>query len=284
VHRLILFDLSISNGLAPFPLQMIIQPDPTSNEFITISQTSHSWMSGQIARAWGNEIFSSFSPFEQICYAAEQHDIGFLSWEANPVLNEFTGLPFTFEDLPEAIHFEIWRTGISQLKPVCYYAALVVSLHFCNLCRRFYKASSGQSEASNFLEEQGAFQEEALKALRDDSLLGSAVKTDVLAYHCDLVGSWDFFSLQLCRGKADKFIVPQVPVLEKERVDIELRKTEHEQNIWEVSPWPFNAKTLNVFCEGRVLSQKFDDGEKMKRALQTGNRKTVCFTLCRSPD
>jgi len=80
---------------------MIIPPDQPHDRTITISQTSHSWISGQLARAWSNESFAGFKPFEPICYAAEQHDIGFLSWENQPTLNLETGLPFTFEQLPE---------------------------------------------------------------------------------------------------------------------------------------------------------------------------------------
>ena len=260
---------------------MIIRPDLSTDQFITISQTSHSWISGQIARAWGNEIFSGFSPFEQMCYAAEQHDIGFLRWEDDPVLNASTGLPYTFEDLPAKVHFEIWRTGISQLRLACHYASLVVSLHFCNLCERFHSQSAGrsQSEAGRFLEEQRAFQEAARKFLRDDPFLKNALDDDVLAYHRDLIGSWDFFSLQLCRGCAQEFTLPQVPIWGNKKVDVVLREADSAENIWEVAPWPFNVETLNVVCEGRLLREKFVDGEKMRLAFRNTDRKTVCFNL-----
>src|SRR5271165_6977306 len=94
---------------------MIIPPAQPGHRTITISQTSHSWISGQLARAWGNDNFTLFEPFEQMCYAAEQHDIGFLDWESQPTLNVDTGLPYTFDELPESIHFEIWHKGIFQL-------------------------------------------------------------------------------------------------------------------------------------------------------------------------
>src|SRR6516225_4016970 len=117
---------------------MIIPPNQPPDRTITISQTSHSWVSGQLARAWGNDRFARFEPYEQICYAAEQHDIGFLDWESQPTLNARTGLPYTFEELLELLLLEICPSGINQLLLVCYYASLVVNLHFCNLCKLFH--------------------------------------------------------------------------------------------------------------------------------------------------
>src|SRR6266478_5788418 len=154
------------------PRQMIIQPEKAPNQFLAISQTAHSWISGQLARAWGNKDFSGFQPFEQMCYAAEQHDIGFLRWENAPTLNQTTGMPYTFEELPEQDHFEIWRTGIFQLRPVCLYASLVVSLHFCNLCERFHRRQKArdQFESDAFLTEQREYQEVARGLLQGDPL------------------------------------------------------------------------------------------------------------------
>jgi hypothetical protein len=136
---------------------MIIQPQ-RAHCHLAISQPAHSWVSGQLALSWGNEVFSGFQAFEQICYAAEQHDVGFLQWETAPTLNQATGLPHTLDDLPEQVHFEIWRTGIFQLRAVCPYASLVVSLHFCNLCERFHSrpADRDQSLPGAFLKEQRA--------------------------------------------------------------------------------------------------------------------------------
>jgi uncharacterized protein DUF3891 len=102
---------------------MILQDgDP----IVAISQPSHSWLSGQLARAWGNQQFHRFEPFEPICLAAEQHDVGFLQWEREPVLDPETGLPYNFDSLPEPMHFDLWAGGISQLRPVCWYSALIL--------------------------------------------------------------------------------------------------------------------------------------------------------------
>src|ERR1700675_988463 len=155
---------------------MIIPPDQPHDRTITISQTSHSWISGQLARAWGNQSFAGFKPFEPICYAAEQHDIGFLNWENEPTLNAETGLPYTFDQLPESLHLDIWRTGIYQLRPVCSYASLIVSLHFSGLCERFHRRQndSPQCEARQFLGEQREYQQNTREMLKQDPFFEQA--------------------------------------------------------------------------------------------------------------
>lgn len=60
---------------------------------ICITQPHHAWLSGQLARVWGNEQFGQFVPKEEVYFAAEQHDIGWLGWEQKPTLNPKTGYP-----------------------------------------------------------------------------------------------------------------------------------------------------------------------------------------------
>jgi uncharacterized protein DUF3891 len=261
--------------------QMIIQPEQPSHQLLAIAQTAHSWISGQLARAWGNKVFSGFQPFEQMCLAAEQHDIGFLRWEDAPTLNKTTGMPYTFEELPEHDHFEIWRTGISQLRPVCLYASLVVSLHFCNLCERFHPRHNGQdrSESAAFLREQREYQEVARSLLQSDPLIGNALEEHVLAYHRDLIATWDLFSLQLCRGRSEEFKLPQVPMRGGGKVDILVRKKDTAENIWEVDPWPFNVESLTTICEGKLIGERFTELEAMRSAIQSADRVTLQYTF-----
>lgn len=260
---------------------MIIPPDQPHDRTITISQTSHSWISGQLARSWGNESFPGFEPFEPICYAAEQHDIGFLDWENRPTLNLETGLPYAFDELPESLHFEIWRTGIYQLRPVCLYASLIVSHHFSGLCERFHRQQSDsyRSEASQFLREQREFQGKAIETLRHDPLFEHAAVPEILAYHRDLIAVWDFLSLELCRGRCRKFKLPDVPLPGGKHVGLVLKQQSENKKVWEIDPWPFAVKSLTTLCEGRVLDQRFTDQTQMQEAFRNADRTTIQFIL-----
>jgi Protein of unknown function (DUF3891) len=63
---------------------MLLRKDGPS--VIAIPQPSHAWLSGQMARAWGHAHFTAPAPHEEVCLAAEQHDIGWQSWEEMPAL------------------------------------------------------------------------------------------------------------------------------------------------------------------------------------------------------
>ena len=39
-----------------------------NDDVIAIPQPSHSWLSGQLVRAWGNEAFARPAPFEEVCF------------------------------------------------------------------------------------------------------------------------------------------------------------------------------------------------------------------------
>jgi Protein of unknown function (DUF3891) len=260
---------------------MIIQPPQHSPHRLAISQPAHSWVSGQLARAWGNEVFSGFQPFEQICYAAEQHDVGFLQWEAAPTLNQATGLPHTFDDLPEQVHFEIWRTGIFQLRAVCPYASLIVSLHFCNLCERFHSRPGDRDHSGPgaFLKEQREYQQEVRNSLHTDPFLKKALENDVLVYHRDLIATWDYLSLELCRGRSNQFTVPEVPIWGKERAEIRVHNVDDLGNVWKVDPWPFNSRIFAAVCEARWVCPHFENANALRVALQNAERLSLQFVF-----
>ena len=96
---------------------------------MAIGQPSHAWISGQLARAWGNETFGPVAPWEEVCLAAEQHDIGMAAWDLHPTFNPESGLPYGFTEMPLAEHLECWRTGPPRLVRQSRLAALLCSLH-----------------------------------------------------------------------------------------------------------------------------------------------------------
>jgi hypothetical protein len=76
----------------------------TKAGLIVITQPAHSWLSGQLARAWGNDLFGAVEPAEEVALAAGLHDVGFLSWEESPTLNVKTGSPLSFISIEPERH------------------------------------------------------------------------------------------------------------------------------------------------------------------------------------
>src|SRR2546430_17152626 len=96
---------------------------------IAIGQPAHAWLSGQLARAWGNERFPAPEPREEVCLAAEQHDIGMAAWDAEPRPNPETGRPLSFMEMPTSVHLELLTRAPRLALAPGRYAALLVSLH-----------------------------------------------------------------------------------------------------------------------------------------------------------
>ncbi len=78
---------------------------------LLISQPAHAWVTGQMARQWGNEQFVTL--MEEVCLAAEQHDIGFRSWEEAPTWDRSPVCP-QFQDLRRE---RTWRFGHHSFGP-----------------------------------------------------------------------------------------------------------------------------------------------------------------------
>jgi hypothetical protein len=192
---------------------MIIQKGFEAHQVIAISQTAHAWVSGQLARQWGNERFPSCAPIEPLCYAAEQHDRGFLDWERQPTLNPKSGLPHTFENIPLSLYVELQKKSILELKAVSLYAALVTSLYFVRAVGKQSPVENHEDRQriAEFLQEQKALQRNLLGSLRKDPYLRSACSDRAIEYNQKLLAAWDQLSVQLCRNPASKFSVSDVP-------------------------------------------------------------------------
>src|SRR5581483_9426650 len=96
---------------------------------LAIGQPSHAWISAQLARAWGNAAFGDVHPYEEVCLAAEQHDIGMAGWDLEPSLNPQTQLPHSFIQMPLGVHIGLWGAAARRLLRQSRYAALLTSMH-----------------------------------------------------------------------------------------------------------------------------------------------------------
>lgn len=246
---------------------------------LAIGQPSHAWISGQLARAWGNERFGAVEPLEEVCLAAGQHDIGWTGWEVEPTLNPETGRPHSFMEMPLAVHLELWVDAPRRLLSQSRYAALLTSIHGARLYKRRDLDSSPPAEADairGFLAQQDELQRELIGSLRADPGTAPAVAPEVLARNSQLIWIWDYLSLALCLGwtAATARDVPSA----SEAVDVELVPGPRPGNL-SLEPWPLAAPVLTVRCEGRRLNDRFDDEESMRRAIRRAPWETLEIEL-----
>jgi len=236
---------------------------------VVIAQPAHAWVSGQLARAWGNARFGPVEPWEEVCLGAEQHDLGHSAWEAAPTLNPATGRPHSFLELPLAEHLRIWsaagRLALAQGR----YAALLVSLHGTGLYERRDLAALPPDQAAAvraFLERERGFQGDLLASLRRDRGYGASATDAALARNRRLIAAWDAMSLVLCHGRREPRTIGPVPTAEGETALV-LTPGPAAADPIVVSPWPFGRDAVELAFEGRRLPDTFASEEAMRAAL-----------------
>ena len=238
-------------------------------EVIAITQPAHAWLSGLMARDWGNEHFAAPAPRFDVCLAAGLHDIGWLGWEEATHFDPATGLPRVFADVPAEEHTVLWSRGVRHVNAYSTYAALLVSTHGDTIYEKTFDASTARPAAAAavraFLDEQHAFQRDAVARLRRDPRWLVPTSDDHLRGHKRLLAAVDTMSLNLCWGLAKRVVVADVPTSPTQTIAVALEPDGPTRV--RVDPWPFAVDSLPLAWEGRRLPGPVRDEGALAAAL-----------------
>jgi len=235
---------------------------------LAIGQLSHSWLAGQLARAWGNARFGEVEPREEITLGAEQHDIGWALFDLEPRLSETTGLPRSFLELTPQEHLGIWRDAPEQLLSQSLHAALVVSLHGRSLSELRARSAPEQAPLLQpHIDRERARQAALIARLGLSEAAIERVRRQMW--------TWDSISLALCHGWRP-FTARDVPSADG-LIDVELR--DRDEGTSTLEPWPFAAERLEVRCEARRLAARYENEAAMRLAFEGAELVTLTFRL-----
>jgi hypothetical protein len=218
---------------------------------VAVTQPAHAWLSGQLARAWGNERFGTVTPREAVCLAAEQHDVGMAEHDLAPTLDVDRGLPTSFTDVDLDTHLRLWTEGPARLRAQSRHAALLASMHGSAL----YARRAAEPSVADFLARRRAFEAE-LRATLEES-------DQQIARNQRLLWTWDGLSLALILDWAP-WTAPQVPAADGRAVALRL---EAREDVRTLDPWPFEAERVVVGTEGRLLVERFSEQERLRQAM-----------------
>jgi hypothetical protein len=235
---------------------------------LAIGQLSHAWLSGQLARAWGNEDFPAPDRREEIALGAEQHDIGWALFDLRPGLSAKSGLPRDFLELSAEEHLAIWTDAPDHLLSQSQHAALVVSLHGCSLSELRARGDPAHLQAlTSHIDAERARQSRLRASLGLTEQQTKRTQRQMWA--------WDGLSLALCSGW-DSFTARDVPTRDG-LTEIELHA--RDDGMFTLDPWPFSQPLLEVRCEARRLQSGYEDERVMQRALDVAQLVTLVFEL-----
>ena len=228
---------------------MLLRED--GDAVVCIGQPAHAWLSGQLARAWARD---PVEPWEEVCLAAEQHDVGMAEWDAAPELNRDTGLPHSFMEMPLATHLRLWSAASGRMLPQSRYAALLVSMHGTALYEK--RDLSKLSETDAYAVRAYISAQHELQQRLSDGLDAEQVRRNQR-----LIWIWDFLSLGLCLRWEGRSI---------EGLTL---------GDGTVAPWPFRERSVVLRAEGRRLVGRFDDERAMRMALDAAPWVELRFEL-----
>ncbi len=260
---------------------MVIHED--GDGVVAVGQPSHAWLSGQLARAWGNGRFGAVWPWEEVCLGAEQHDVGMAEWDLEPELDPATGRPRSFMEMSLETHLELWSAAPGRVRAQSRYAALLVARHGSGLYERRDLDSMAPERAGlvrSYLDRQRTLGDELLAELRSDPHTAAAAAADVVARNARLVWTWDSLSLAFLLDWAPHE-VEGVPTA-AEPVTLGVDKVPGAPGRLLLEPWPLSTERVVVHCEGRRLADRFDDEEAMRAALERAPWTTLRFELVRT--
>jgi hypothetical protein len=237
---------------------------------LLIGQPSHAWISGQVARAWGNERFGYVEPYEEVCLAAEQHDIGMAEYDLGPQRNPETGLPRSFMEMPIGLHLQLWTQGPRRIIKQSRYAALLTSMHGVRLYRLRDLDRLPPQDAQairDYINREERFQHELIESLQSDPATAQGVAPAQLARNSQLIWTWDSLSLALCLEWAP-WTAHDVPTASGGGATELSVSLGNEPNELILDPWPLKTPT-RVHCEGQRLTEPAATDNALAKALAT---------------
>ncbi len=225
---------------------------------VCIGQAAHSWVSGRLARRWGNDDVPPPEPLAELCLSAEQHDIGMADWDRLPELDPGTGYPMSFLELPPATHLELWTDAPEKILSQSPYAALLVSMHGHAL----FSERSPSAEIERYLRDQEQLQRDLLERIGEDPV--RARRNQQLVWAVDHLALVGFFADWTPDEVAVDAITYRSTTLGPQHIGVE--------------PWPFCEPEITLSYPGRRLTAKSRTAEELHGRLAAAPWVDVCVT------
>ncbi len=263
---------------------MIVQTAPPSSPHFVIEQTDHARVSGQIARAFGNENFGSPIPTDLVIYTAEHHDEGWVSIDALREQSPVTGLPHHLTQTPLP-YLLITSKGSPDFNEQHHgYCGLLSSMHT-------YGLFNGRYGLSDFIfidrvpsEHKHAMlkmlgQELERQALLKRQLPAPWVAEENLFANYKLLQFFDTLALyfQLCHPQ-DRTSTTFKNVPDGRWHDLTLTIEPTPDGTYTLFPWPFSTPDLTLTTEGRYLTPQ-PEGTDFKKIFEDTPKQTQQYRL-----
>src|SRR5262245_45973752 len=123
-------------------MTMMIQTAPPGGPRLAVMMHEHTALSGQFARAFGNDRFEQVAPNDLMFHVVSHHDAGWAEFDRDPVTDPKTGLPYNLVETP-AEHITVTSRRSPDFNERQHpYCGLMSSMHSWGLYNGRYGLSS----------------------------------------------------------------------------------------------------------------------------------------------
>ncbi|MFL6798346.1 MAG: DUF3891 family protein [Xanthobacteraceae bacterium] len=245
---------------------MIVQTAPAGEPRLAVMMHEHTALSGQFARAFGNDRFEPAQPGELMFYVVSHHDAGWAEFDQNPVTDEATQLPYNLIETPAEHISQTSRLSPDFNQQHHAFCGLLSSMHSWGLYNGRYGLSNlvlidrippaGRPLVNAMLERELERQKRLKAELAKDPQAVRWLEADHLFQNYKQLQFFDTLALYFNRIHPRERMEQQfehVPLNARENATITIRP--REAGTYELSPFPFSASDAEFAYAGRFIGQ-----------------------------
>ncbi len=235
-----------------------------------ITHPDHAHLAGDFAKCWGNDLFPSPEPREHVLRGIYSHDDGWRARDARPVLTrqgypaafsmELVGKYAAFEDIDLSAYLAVRREAVQLMALEDPYAAILISMHTCNLLSERADRSSILEEEllslDAFLAEQTTLQTKLRSQLIAAALVPPAyLEPATLFRHFQLLQACDNLSLISCVDFDGQATLLH-PFTTRDGMTTEIQVQRIGERIFRLSPYPFSQPQISLTHPARIAPKE----------------------------
>ena len=239
-----------------------------SAAWLLIAQPIHARIAYELAYQWGVPPFARPQPSKTLLPTILRHDDGWREWEASPEVDQKTGYPYTFTEMPPDVAYRIWEASIlacGDLGPLSQY---LIAAHFIHLCQGGDSATT--AEALRFLRDFGGRTD---RWLAEWQQAAPATNTaDVAHLALGYLQMFDALSLWICcagRKEPFEFDTPE---------GFQVIFTPFPDGKIHVTPWPWLVPRLEIQLTACIVPARvYTDTDEL--ASVEPNERTLAWSI-----
>ena len=243
---------------------MIIQTAPAGEPRLAVMMHEHTALSGQFARAFGNDRFEPVWPNDLMFYVVSHHDAGWAEFDRDPVTDETSALPYNLVETPAKYLTVTSRRSPDFNERHHPYCGLMSSMHSWGLYNGRYGLSKlvlidkippgDRPLAERMLAGEIDRQSKLKTQIMEDAQTARWIEKDHLFQNYKQLQFFDTLALYFNRthpSERPKQEFEHVPLNAREDANVTIRP--RSTDVYEVSPFPFAANAAEFAFAGRLI-------------------------------